>query len=194
MKVVDYYFSPVSPWTYLGHERFAKIAARHGASVNAKPVDYGVIFPVSGGLPLGKRAPQRQAYRLVELARWRDHLGIPLTVQPKFFPADGTQAAHLIAAAPEAVRMAVAGDVLSAVWVREEDIADPAIVAAIAARHGISDLEAAFGRGKAVYAANTQEALVRNVFGAPTYAYKDELFWGQDRLDFLERAMGASLA
>ena len=85
MKVVDYYFSPVSPWTYLGHARFAEIAQRHGASINAKPVDYGVIFPVSGGLPLGKRAPQRQAYRLAELARWRDHLGLPLTVQPNIF-------------------------------------------------------------------------------------------------------------
>ncbi len=189
MKVVEYYFSPVSPWTHLGHERFAEIAARHGASVNAKPVDYGVIFPVSGGLPLGKRAPQRQAYRLAELARWRDHLGIPLTVQPKFFPADGTQAAQLIAAAPEAVRMAVAGDVLSAVWVREEDIADRATLAAIAARHGIADLEGALEGGKAVYAANTQEGLARSVFGAPTYVYRDELFWGQDRLDFLDRAL-----
>ena len=119
MKVIDYYFSPVSPWTYLGHGRVAEMAARHGATINAKPVDYGVIFPVSGGLPLGKRAPQRQAYRLMELARWRDHLGLPLTIQPKFFPVDGTQAAYLICGAPEATRMAVAGDLLAAVWARE---------------------------------------------------------------------------
>jgi 2-hydroxychromene-2-carboxylate isomerase len=188
MKVVDYYFSPVSPWTYLGHARFAAMAARHGVAVSAKPVDYGVIFPVSGGLPLGKRAPQRQAYRLQELARWRDHLGLPLTIQPKFFPADGTQAAHLICGAVEARRMDVAGDVLAAVWSREEDIADAATLGLIAARHGV-DLAEALQAGKAGYAANTQEALARNVFGAPTYAYGDELFWGQDRLDFLERAI-----
>ncbi len=189
MKVIDYYFSPVSPWTYLGHARVAEIAHRYGASINAKPVDYGVIFPVSGGLPLGKRAPQRQAYRLAELARWRDHLGLALTIQPKYFPADGTQAAYLIAAAAEEKRMAVAGDVLSAVWVREENIADPATLAAIGARHGINEAGLALETGKAIYAANTEEALARNVFGAPTYAYDGELYWGQDRLDFLERAL-----
>jgi len=190
MKVVDYYFSPVSPWTYLGHARFAQIAQRHGATVKAKPVDYGVIFPASGGLPLGKRAPQRQAYRLVELARWRDHLGLTLTVQPKFFPVDGTHAACLIAAIGDDKRMTVAEDVLAAVWAREENIADPKTLSAIASRHGLADIAPMLERGKALYAANTQEALALNVFGAPTYVYKGELFWGQDRLDFLERALG----
>ena len=189
MKAIDYYFSPVSPWTYLGHARFAEIAARHGASVNAKPVDYGVIFPVSGGLPLGKRAPQRQAYRLVELARWRDHLGLPLTIKPAYFPVDGSQGAYLIAGADAAKQMAVALDVLSAVWVREENIADAAVLAAIASRHGVEDLPSAIAAGKAAYEGNTQEALALNVFGAPTYVYKGELFWGQDRLDFLDRAL-----
>lgn len=189
MKVVDYYLSPVSPWTYLGHARLTEIAARYGAAVNVKPVDYGVIFPVSGGLPLGKRAPQRQAYRLQELARWRDHLAVPLTIQPKFFPADGTAAAQLISAADESVRMALAGDVLAAVWAREENIADMATLSVIAARHGIADAAQFVATGKEMYAANTQEALERQVFGAPTYAIAGELFWGQDRLDFLERAL-----
>ena len=189
MKVVDYFFSPVSPWTYLGHARFAEIARRHGASIHAKPVDYGVIFPVSGGLPLGKRAPQRQAYRLVELARWRDHLGLPLTVQPKYFPADGSQAAYLIAGVAEGKRMAAAEDVLAAVWVRDENIADPKTLSVIAARHGIPEIGPLLEAGKKIYAANTQEALELNVFGAPTYVYRGELFWGQDRLDFLERAL-----
>ena len=189
MKLIDYYFSPVSPWTYLGHARFTEMAARHGAAVNAKPVDYGVIFPVSGGLPLGKRAPQRQVYRLVELARWRDHLALPLTIQPKYFPVDGSQGAFLIAGVEEPKRMAVALEVLSAVWVREENIADPAVLASIAAHHGVKDLQSALAKGKVAYEANTQEALGRNVFGAPTYAYDGELFWGQDRLDFLERSL-----
>ena len=191
MKVVDYYFSPVSPWTYLGHARFEKIAQQAGATIHAKPVDYGVIFPVSGGLPLGKRAPQRQAYRLVELARWRDHLKLPLTIQPKYFPVDGSSAAYLIAGAEESGRMALAGDVLSAVWVREENIADLPTLAKIAARHGIPDMTSVLESGRAAYARNTEEALKINVFGAPTYAYRGELFWGQDRLDFFERALAA---
>ena len=188
-KQIDYYLGPTSPWTYLGHERFAQIANRHGATVAVKPVDYGVIFPQSGGLPLAKRAPQRQAYRLSELARWRDHLGVPLKLHPKFFPADPMQAACLICAAPADKRMAVAGDVLRAVWAEEKNIADAAVVAEIAARHGIADASAAVAKGKAAYESNTQEAVTRQVFGAPTYVYRDELFWGQDRLDFLERAL-----
>ncbi len=189
MKQIDYYFSTVSPWTYLGHARLLDMAGRHGAEIRFKPVDYGVIFPVSGGLPLPKRAPQRQAYRMVELARWKAHLGLPLHIEPRYFPADGSGAAHLISAAPAGVRAALTGDVLAAVWAREENIADPAVLAAIAARHGIADVPAAIAAGKPVYAEYTQEALARGVFGAPSYVYAGELYWGQDRLDFLERAL-----
>lgn len=188
-KHIDYYLTPVSPWAYLGHARFAEMAKRHGATVTVKPVDYGVIFPQSGGLPLAKRAPQRQAYRLQELARWRDHLGVPLNIHPKFFPADPMQAACLISAAPEDKRMALTDDFLRSVWAEEKNIADAGTVAEIAARHGIADAAAAVACGKALYEANTQEAVARQVFGAPTFVYKDELFWGQDRLDFLERAL-----
>ena len=84
-KAVDYYFSPMSPWTYLGHQRFTDILARTGAQVNVKPVDFGRIFPVSGGLPLKQRAPQRQSYRFTELRRWREHLGVPLTSSRSIF-------------------------------------------------------------------------------------------------------------
>ena len=68
---VQYYFAPQSPWTYLGHLRFWDVARKHGARIEVLPVDLGgKVFPVSGGLPLGKRAPQRQAYRLVEMKRF----------------------------------------------------------------------------------------------------------------------------
>src|SRR5258707_15569570 len=85
-KHVDYYVSLNSPWTYLGSKRFEAIAKKHNAHVSIWPVDFGSVFAVSGGLPLPKRAPQRQAYRMMELKRWRDHLGVPLTLEPKFFP------------------------------------------------------------------------------------------------------------
>ncbi|MES2943725.1 MAG: DsbA family protein, partial [Pseudomonadota bacterium] len=77
-KTIDYFFTPQSPWTYLGHQRFVAIAEAAGATVRVLPVDYGKVFPASGGLPLAKRAPQRQAYRLVELKRFSEHLNIPL--------------------------------------------------------------------------------------------------------------------
>src|SRR5690606_34837618 len=95
---IDYYLSHNSPWAYLGSARFAAIAARAGAEVNIRPVDFSRIFPQSGGLPLPKRAPQRQAYRLVELARWRDHLKVPLTLHPKAFPSpEGTRVGMVLA-------------------------------------------------------------------------------------------------
>ena len=98
---IDYYFATVSPWMYLGHERFVALARKHGATVAVKPMNLGEVFPVSGGLPLSKRAPQRQAYRLVELKRWSEYLGVPLNLQPKFFPANGDLAACWILAAAE---------------------------------------------------------------------------------------------
>ena len=84
---VDYYASLNSPWTHLGAARIVAMTARHGASLRIFPVDFGTIFPQSGGLPLPKRAPQRQAYRMMELKRWRDFLAIPITLQPAHFPS-----------------------------------------------------------------------------------------------------------
>ena len=101
-RTVDYFFAPHSPWTYLGHARFVQVARDAGAQVNAKPMDLARVFPVSGGLPLAKRAPQRQAYRLVELKRFSQHLGVPLNLQPRFFPVASDDAARLIIEAGEA--------------------------------------------------------------------------------------------
>ena len=91
-QTIEYFFAPQSPWTYLGHQRLQDIAAAAGARIEVRPADYGRIFPASGGLPLTKRAPQRQAYRLVELKRFSEHLNIPLNLQPKFFPVAGDDA------------------------------------------------------------------------------------------------------
>jgi 2-hydroxychromene-2-carboxylate isomerase len=183
VKTIDYYMSPASPWTYLGHARFAEIARRHGAAIRVRPVDFGVIFPQSGGLPLPKRAPQRQAYRLTELKRWQEHLGIPLVIQPKHFPVNGNPAAALICAAPEEKRMAIAGDLLAALWKDDRNLADPALLKEIGAKYGVA------AGDDEKYKAFTQEALERGVFGAPSFVYRDEIFWGQDRLDFLDRAL-----
>jgi len=196
-KTVDYYFSPISPWTYLGHARFAEVAKQHGAVVNVKPADFGKIFPVSGGLPLPMRAPQRQAYRLVELKRFRDHLKLPLNLQPKFFPAPADLAAQFIVAASRAggrgASMQLAGAVLRACWVEERNVADAETLIAISREQGMNaeQLAAAAQSAavKADYEGYTQEAVARNVFGAPSYVINGEIFWGQDRLDFVERAL-----
>lgn len=193
---VDYYLAPQSPWTYLGHERFAAIAAQAGAVVRVLPVDLGTIFPISGGLPLQKRAPQRQAYRLVELRRFSEHLGIPLNLQPKYFPVAGDDAARLIVAVDlhdgTRAAMNIAGAILRAVWAQERNIADPQVLAQLLAEHGLQPQRLEQSRGTPVqerYAANTRQAADLGVFGAPTYAIDGELFWGQDRLDFVQRRL-----
>ena len=196
-KLIDYYFTPVSPYTYLGHERFLEIAARHGATIAVKPVDYGRIFPVSGGLPLKQRAPQRQAYRLIELERWSKHLGKALNVKPKFFPVSADMAARWIIAAQagrgDADALRLTGALLRAVWAEERDISDEPTLTSIAAGERLDPAQLAAGAASpdsaARYDALTQEAIDRQIFGAPTYVYRDEPFWGQDRLDFLDRAL-----
>ena len=195
-KLIDYYFTPISPYTYLGHERLLEIAARHGAAIAVKPVDYGRIFPVSGGLPLKQRAPQRQAYRLFELERWSKHLGKPINVKPKFFPVSPDAAARWIIAAQvqgdtDALRLA--GALFRAVWAEERDISDEPTLASIATEQRLDPALLAAGAASpdaaSRYDALTQEAIERQIFGAPTYVYRDEPFWGQDRLDFLDRAL-----
>lgn len=192
----DYYLAPQSPWTYLGHERFAAMAAAAGASVRVLPVDLGKIFPISGGLPLPKRAPQRQAYRLVELRRFSEHLGIPLNVQPKYFPVAGDDAARLIIAVDlqdgTTAALTIAGAILRAVWAQERNIADAQVLAQLLAENGLRPERLEQSRASEVqerYDANTQEAADLGVFGAPTYVIDGELFWGQDRLEFVQRRL-----
>lgn len=194
-KVIDYYLTLISPWAYLGSQRFAEIARRHGAEVRVKPVNFGEIFPRTGGLPLAKRAPERQAYRLAELKRWSAHLGIPINLQPAHFPANEQSAAHLVIAAGDhgGDGLALAQAFGCAVWEQQRDIADRAACAAIVEETGhdaAALLEAAADPAIAArHAALTEEAVSRGVFGAPSYVYRDEIFWGQDRLEFLDRAL-----
>lgn len=198
-KIVDYYFTPVSPWTHLGHARFRAMAKTHGATIRPKPVDYGRVFPASGGLPLKQRPIQRQAYRMFELRRWRDHLGIPIRLEPKFFPAPADLAAKtILAAAPSGTeaQLDLAGAILRACWEEDRNVADRDTLVAIATACGLDGAAvlatAESAATQATYDALTQEAIDRQVFGAPTYLIDGEPFWGQDRLDFVERALARS--
>lgn len=194
-KAVDYYFSVASPWTYLGSRRFIEMARRHGATVKVMPLDYTRVFASSGGVLYQNRAPQRQAYRQVELARWRQRLGIALNLEPKFYPVDRRPASRLIIAG---VRrgldvLELSHAVLAAIWRDERNIADFATLAQIA--------DAAGYPGRALtgdaedpsigeqYERDTDRAIAAQVFGAPTYIIDGELFWGQDRLDFVEEKL-----
>ncbi|MDF1722457.1 MAG: 2-hydroxychromene-2-carboxylate isomerase [Minwuia sp.] len=192
---VDYFGALGSPWTYLGHERLTAMASMAGAKIRFCPINLLPVFDQTGGLPLPKRAPARRAYRMQELKRWRAKLERPLTLEPKFFPANETEAALLTITARETGGddLVLAGGFMRAVWAEDRDISDAATIDAIIAEAGMdaadlrarmADVDPAAIRGR-----ETAEALERGVFGAPTYHFGDEMFWGQDRLDFVERKL-----
>jgi 2-hydroxychromene-2-carboxylate isomerase len=194
---VDYYMTLNSPWTYLGSALFAEIAGRNDVTVNIKPCKFGPIFEQTGGLPLPKRSPQRRAYRMMELKRWREVRDIPLTLEPRHFPCDDTAAARLLIAArlqgKDALQLSI--ELGRALWEREETLADPATVASAAQRAGLDAAELRANSPSdaeldVLHEQFTKEALTAGVFGAPSFVLPSgEIFWGQDRLELLERAL-----
>lgn len=195
-KTIDYYFAPQSPWTYLGHARLQAIAEAARVQIRVLPADFGKIFSVSGGLPLAKRAPQRQAYRLVELARFRDLLALPLNLEPRYFPVAPDDAARLIISVAEqdgnAAAMRLSAAVFAAVWVQQRDIASAATLHELLEACRLPQERWEQSQTQAVqghYDANTEAAIKAGVFGAPSYCLEGEIFWGQDRLDLLQRRL-----
>jgi 2-hydroxychromene-2-carboxylate isomerase len=198
-KLCEYFVAPHSPYAYLGHTRLVAIAAKHNVQVILKPFDLNKVFGISGGLPLAKRAPQRQAYRLKELTRWSEYLQLPLNLQPAFFPVQSEPSAKLIIATQLAhgtdAALVLTGAVMSAIWAEQRNIADHDTLVAIAEGFGhdgkslmkaseTASVQAEFDRF-------TDEAIAANIFGAPWYIVDGEAYWGQDRLDFVERAFAA---
>ncbi len=191
---VDYYFTPQSPWAYLDHERFARIACATGATVRVLPIDLGGrIFPLPGC------PPRRQALRLLELQRHSEQLRLPLHLKPRYFPVSADDACRLIIAV--ALRdgadaaMRISGAIFAAVWARQRHIADEKVLAELLAECGLdagrleqSHCQAAHER----YEENTAQAIVAGVFGAPSYVIDGERFQGQDRLDSVERKIRAA--
>ncbi len=194
---IDYYLTLQSPFAYLGHERFVAIARAAAARVAVLPADFGgQVFPVSGGLPLAQRAPQRLAYRLLELQRFAEYLGLPINLKPAHFPVSGDKAARLVIAVDTHdgtdAALTLAGAALKAVWAQERDIADDGTLAQLLHENGLGAARLEQSRAPEVqqrYAAHTARAVAANVFGAPSYVVDGELFWGQDRLDFVERRL-----
>ena len=198
-KQVAYFMSPPSPYAYMGHERFVAIANKHGAEIILKPFDIAKVFSVSGGLPVGQRSAQRQAYRLVELQRWATHLDKKLNLHPAFFPVGGDPSAKLLIAAlaahGTAAALKLAEALGSAVWAEEKNIADQNTLAAITDSTGLpGQLLVAASLTDSVaaeYIRNTEEAIAAEVFGVPWFRINGENFWGQDRLEFVEQALAA---
>ena len=197
-QTITYHFTLNSPWSYLGGRRLAEMAVRHGATVVHKPTNFGLVFPETGGLPLPKRAPARKAYRLQELERWTTYLEIPLITQPDNFPSNERNGVGMVIAAinegPDVTDLVNA--IMTALWAEDRNIGDEETLIGIAEAQGL-DGEVLMKAGRednieAQWLQNSEDALTAGVFGAPTYALGEKLFWGQDRLEFLDRALDAS--
>jgi 2-hydroxychromene-2-carboxylate isomerase len=196
-RTIGYCFTLQSPWAYIGHAIFLDMARRHGARIDYKPMSLGEVFPASGGLPLAKRHPSRQAYRMIELKRWRARRGLDFNLQPAFWPFEVARADRVVIALvslgldPETF----VTQAFSAIWQREQNLADDAVIAEIlrACGHDAAKVmtEAGAARSGELYRANGNEALAAGVFGSPTYLLDGEPFWGQDRLDFLDEALAS---
>jgi 2-hydroxychromene-2-carboxylate isomerase len=199
-RQVDYYFSLQSPWAYIGHKPFREVASTYGLKVNRKPVVLVDLFSETGGLPLMKRHPVRQRYRMVELQRWRDKRGLNFHLQPANWPFNGRLADGVVIAALEAGHDpdAFMQRAFAAVWEDQLNLADPATLVKIADDSGLPGQRLVERSGSeaisAAYEQNRQDALAADVFGSPVYVLDGEVFWGQDRIELLADALKSGRA
>lgn len=194
MPTIEYFYSLMSPFTYLAGLGLEEVAASHNAEIVYRPADIAKVFNETGGLPVPKRHPFRQEYRLQELKRLSAMHGHPLNITPKHWPVDATLASCCVLAV-----IASGGDggqishaLLRACWAEDRDISDPEQVAEILKAQGydIDPLGTAVEAARPEFDANTQRALDNGVFGAPFYVVDGERFWGQDRLSHLDWHLG----
>jgi len=199
-QVIDYYFSLPSPWAYIGHKPFRDLVSAYDLKVNHKPVYLGELFAETGGLPLGKRHPARQRYRMMELQRWRDRRGLDFHLQPKHWPFDARLPDGIVLAAIEAGfdPDALLRRAFPAVWEEQLDLSDPAVLVRLADESGLPGQQlldrAASDEIGAIYEQNRQDAIAADVFGSPAYVLNGEVFWGQDRIDLLADALKSKRA
>ena len=199
MAHINYFFSTLSPFTYLSGLALRDIAARSGAAVTYRPMDIMALFARTGGLPPKDRHPSRQAYRLQDMERRARRLGLPLTMKPAFWPTNSAPSSYAIIAAQNAG----GGDLAElvhglgrAIWVEDRDIAQDDVVRDCLSAAGFDPAlaDSQMGQSADTYATNLDEAERRGVFGAPTYVVDDgQVFWGQDRLEDLELHLAGRL-
>jgi 2-hydroxychromene-2-carboxylate isomerase len=199
-RQVDYYFSLSSPWAYIGHALFREVVSTYGLNVNHKPVFLFDLFSETGGLPLAKRHPVRQRYRMLELQRWREKRGLNFHLRPAHTPFNGRLADGVVLAAIEAGHDpdAFLRRAFPAVWEDQLNLADADVLVRLADDSGLPG-KALVERSasediSATYEKNRQDALAVDVFGSPAYVLDGEAFWGQDRIELLADALKSGRA
>jgi 2-hydroxychromene-2-carboxylate isomerase len=195
MTQIDYYMFTLSPFTYLAGDSLEKIAAKHGATINYKPFHLIQVFERTGGTAPKDRHISRQEYRAQELPRIAKMRGMEITQKPAFWPTNPAPSCYAIIAAQAAGGGDIGGlcqSILRAIWVEDKDISDDAVVKAALVENGFdaSLTESGMLQGAEEFARNTEHAVMANVFGAPTYVVNGQVFFGQDRLEYLDAYLG----
>lgn len=194
---IDYFFTCPSPFAYMGHAQLLKIAETHGKTINFKPFDILGVWGESGAVPPAQRPLVRQRYREIELQRVSEYRNICVNPNPAFFPtnprlADQAVCALVIMGKDPAPFALAAG---RAVWEREMQIADEAVLAELLEECGHESGEvlgvATSDEAGDMRLANTKQAIEQDAVGAPAYVYNGEVFWGQDRLDYLDHMIAS---
>lgn len=193
MANIDYYFASVSPYTYLAANSLESIAAKHGATINYKPLDIVALFARTGGIHPKDRHVSRQEYRLQDLRRRATKADLPLNLKPAFWPANTAPGSYAIIAAQNAGGGdlgALVHSLTAACWAEEKNIADEGVIRACLSAAGFDPelVNSGMLEGAETYAHNLEDAVSAGAFGAPFYITDtNERFWGQDRLDDLDR-------
>ena len=201
MTKLSCFYSLSSPWAYFAGPRLEDIVRRHKVELVLKPYDFQAVVPVTGGVPLRTRPPARRSYHALELDRWREFLGMPLVLEPRHYPQVVTdpdwnkRAGWMVIAAQErgldAQRLSHA--LLRALWAEERDTSLAQVRIAVAEENGLPGKELQEAEQtdavQHLFRLYSEQAIEEGVFGSPTFVLDGERFWGQDRLDFLDRAL-----
>ena len=198
MAHIDFYFATISPFTYLSGTRPADIAKAHGATITYKPLDIMGLFSRTGGTPPKDRHPNRQAYRLQELARRSKLAGLPLNMKPAFWPTNPAPSAYAIIAAQNtgADVAALVHAFCRACWSEDRDISEDGVIRDILSANGFDPAlaDADMLTSAETFGRNLEEAVSAGAFGAPFFITDtDQRFWGEDRIDDLDAYLSGKL-
>ncbi|SIT11056.1 2-hydroxychromene-2-carboxylate isomerase [Paracoccus saliphilus] len=198
MASIDYYLGTISPYCYLAGKKLEELAEKHDASVTYKPVDLLQLFDRTGGIRPADRHVSRMEYRTQELLRWADYLQVPFNIKPAHWPVNMAPSSYAVIAAQQAGGGNLGGlahGFTRAVWAEERDISDDSVIRELLGTHGFDPALADKGllAGAETYGRNLEEAVETGAFGAPFYVVREtgQRFWGQDRLDFLDRHLAS---
>ncbi len=191
MPHIDYYFATMSPYTYLCGLRPDVIAQKHGASITYRPLDIMGLFARTGGLPPKDRHPNRQAYRLQDLARRAAVAGFPLHVKPAYWPTNPAPSSFAIIAAQNSGANvgALVHAITRACWAEQRDISQDDVIRDCLQSVGLDPafVDRDMMTSADTYAQNLERAVLAGAFGAPFFITDtDARFWGEDRLSDLD--------